>query len=264
MSTSAAARPGSSRRRATAWPRCCACPSSTRRWPSSCSAPSRMPAGSGRRATSSTGSPARARLMMGGDGGHPPRRNPCRADRQTPAPASTLTRYPRCKAAASSGSVAMVSTSSMNGRSAPRASYVLRTAAGVAGDQHVAPVAVAKDVRSRGSGCRSAGRRVRRTARRPHSGRTRGAGRRGEARPPVRGRRRSRGNRGASTAPGRPAMQRLHGAAQEWARTHREDLRDGLRHGGRRAAAGGGRRRTRLPHPRLVGRPARMSRCMAS
>ena len=51
------ARPASSPRRATAWRRCCACRRASIRSRSSCSAPARTTAGSGRPATCSTGSP---------------------------------------------------------------------------------------------------------------------------------------------------------------------------------------------------------------
>jgi serine-type D-Ala-D-Ala endopeptidase (penicillin-binding protein 7) len=56
-STSSAARPASSARRVTAWPRCFSCRRASTRSRSSCSGPVRTTAGSGKRVTSSTGSP---------------------------------------------------------------------------------------------------------------------------------------------------------------------------------------------------------------
>ena len=118
-----AARPDSSARPATAWRRCCACRRADRRWRSSCSARSRTPAASGKPGTCSTGSRRKAQDLL-----RRRRRLPtAAANGSLPDSNSALnSEYPRCIAAASSGSVATLSTIGMTGRVARRPSYAFR------------------------------------------------------------------------------------------------------------------------------------------
>ena len=110
-STCGRGRPGSSASRAIAWRRCCASRRPASRWPSSSSARARTPAASWKRRTCSTGCPQRHRR--------------CFADAgrlRAPARLALSSTYPRCIAAASSGSVAIVSTATSTGRAALRPS----------------------------------------------------------------------------------------------------------------------------------------------
>ena len=157
-STCGRARPGSSRRPATAWRRCCACRRAAHRSRWSCSARARTPAASWKRATCSTGLPRRPSTLFAAKPVTPtaavtrqkePRRpRDRRADRSLRSLRSprfllyVYPVYPRCIAAASSGSVAIVSTATITG--ALRVPGVVRleiAAADVAGVDAVAAVA---------------------------------------------------------------------------------------------------------------------------